>query len=271
MQKALTRGPSFPLTPKAACMATIKGSDIQKVVVACDAGMGSSVMLASQLRRQLKKHQVTVEHTPVNSIPADADVVVCHAGLAARARGSAPDKVDRAGPGVHRRPGRDPAGEGRSSPAARSMAEGLGVAARPARHSARRDGRRPRRAHPPLRRGAGRGRRGRIRRTSTRCSTASSPSPRTSARVSRSRTAPWPARRPCSATRWPCCASRTASTGAASRSPSASRIAARGDGHVEVLGELAQILLDPDRAAALRAATDPATVYDLLTPIEETA
>ena len=74
-------------------MATIKGSDIQKIVVACDAGMGSSVMLASQLRRQLKKHQVTVEHTPVNSIPADADVVVCHAGLADRARGSAPDKV----------------------------------------------------------------------------------------------------------------------------------------------------------------------------------
>jgi mannitol-specific phosphotransferase system IIBC component len=74
-------------------MATIKGSDIHKVVVACDAGMGSSVMLASQLRRQLKKLQVTVEHTPVNSIPADADVVVCHAGLADRARGSAPDKV----------------------------------------------------------------------------------------------------------------------------------------------------------------------------------
>ncbi|MEV4617232.1 PTS sugar transporter subunit IIA [Asanoa sp. NPDC049573] len=48
-------------------------------------------------------------------------------------------------------------------------------------------------------------------------------------------------------------------------------IAACGDGHVEVLGELAQILLDPDRAAALRAATDSATVYDLLTPIEETA
>ena len=34
-----------------------------------------------------------VEHTPVNPIPADADVVVCHAGLADRARVSAPDKV----------------------------------------------------------------------------------------------------------------------------------------------------------------------------------
>jgi mannitol-specific phosphotransferase system IIBC component len=74
-------------------MATINAQDIRKVVVACDAGMGSSVMLASQLRKQLKKHDVTVEHTPVNSIPADADVIVCHQGLAERARGGAPGKV----------------------------------------------------------------------------------------------------------------------------------------------------------------------------------
>ena len=74
-------------------MPTIQGSDIHKVIVACDAGMGSSVMLASQLRRSLGKHNVTVEHTPVNSIPADADVVVCHRGLADRARVSAPNTV----------------------------------------------------------------------------------------------------------------------------------------------------------------------------------
>lgn len=74
-------------------MASINGSEIHKVVVACDAGMGSSVMLASQLRKQLGAHSVTVEHTPVNSIPADADVVVVHKGLADRARVSAPDKV----------------------------------------------------------------------------------------------------------------------------------------------------------------------------------
>ncbi len=74
-------------------MPTINGSDIHKVIVACDAGMGSSVMLASQLRRQLSGHAVTVEHTPVNDIPADADVVVVHMGLADRARVSAPGKV----------------------------------------------------------------------------------------------------------------------------------------------------------------------------------
>jgi mannitol-specific phosphotransferase system IIBC component len=72
---------------------TINGSDVKKLVVACDAGMGSSVMLASTLKRQLKKNDVVVEHTPVNTIPADADVVICHQGLAERARGTAPDTV----------------------------------------------------------------------------------------------------------------------------------------------------------------------------------
>lgn len=73
-------------------MPSIEGTDVRKVVVACDAGMGSSVMLASTLRGQLKKQQVSVEHTPVSSIPDDADVVVVHEGLADRARGVAPGK-----------------------------------------------------------------------------------------------------------------------------------------------------------------------------------
>jgi PTS system mannitol-specific IIA component len=46
-------------------------------------------------------------------------------------------------------------------------------------------------------------------------------------------------------------------------------IAARGDGHVRLLSELAQILLDPDRAQALRDATDPDEVRRLLTPADE--
>ena len=71
-------------------MPTISGGDIRKLVVACDAGMGSSVMLASQLRKQLKKQAVEVTHTPVAEIPKDADLVVTHAGLAERARAMAP-------------------------------------------------------------------------------------------------------------------------------------------------------------------------------------
>ena len=74
-------------------MPTITGSDVTKVVVACDAGMGSSVMLASQMRKRLKKYDVTVEHVSVNNIPSDAQVVLTHSGLAARARGIAPNAV----------------------------------------------------------------------------------------------------------------------------------------------------------------------------------
>ena len=72
-------------------MATIDGSSVKKLIVACDAGMGSSVMLASTLKKQLAKSGVTVEHSPVSSIPSDADVVVTQAGLANRARGVVPD------------------------------------------------------------------------------------------------------------------------------------------------------------------------------------
>lgn len=41
-------------------------------------------------------------------------------------------------------------------------------------------------------------------------------------------------------------------------------IAARGDGHVDVLARLAEILLDPDRAAALRGAESVDVVLEML-------
>jgi mannitol-specific phosphotransferase system IIBC component len=72
-------------------MATIDGSSIKKLIVACDAGMGSSVMLASTLKKQLAKNGVTVEHSSVAEIPGDADLVVTQAGLADRARGVVPE------------------------------------------------------------------------------------------------------------------------------------------------------------------------------------
>ena len=74
-------------------MATISGKNVRKLVIACDAGMGSSVLLASTLKRQLKKDGVDVSHTPVDRIPADADLVLTQEGLLARARNNAPGKV----------------------------------------------------------------------------------------------------------------------------------------------------------------------------------
>jgi mannitol PTS system EIIA component len=46
-------------------------------------------------------------------------------------------------------------------------------------------------------------------------------------------------------------------------------IAARGDGHVRLLSELAQILLDPERARTLRESDDIDDVIRLLQPVGE--
>jgi hypothetical protein len=55
--------------------------------------MGSSVMLTSQLSKQLRHYPVQVQNALVNSIPEDADVVICHTGEAAGARGGASGTV----------------------------------------------------------------------------------------------------------------------------------------------------------------------------------
>jgi mannitol-specific phosphotransferase system IIBC component len=74
-------------------MAQIQGSDVRRIAVACEAGMGSSVLLVTLLRKRLKGTDVEVEHTPVSRIPDDADVIICHRGLEATARSVAPEKV----------------------------------------------------------------------------------------------------------------------------------------------------------------------------------
>jgi len=74
-------------------MADIDAADVKKLVIACDAGMGSSVMLASTVKKQLKGTSVTVEHKPVDQIPADADIVMCQSGLAERARRVQPNAI----------------------------------------------------------------------------------------------------------------------------------------------------------------------------------
>lgn len=67
-------------------------SDIKLIVFACDAGMGSSAMGESILRKKLKDAglQIPVKHAPVSQIPAEADVVFTQENLVQRAKDSAP-------------------------------------------------------------------------------------------------------------------------------------------------------------------------------------
>lgn len=65
---------------------------IEKIVFACDAGMGSSAMGANRLKKKLKAAglEIAVQHTSVDEIPGDTQLVISHANLTERARAAAP-------------------------------------------------------------------------------------------------------------------------------------------------------------------------------------
>ena len=71
---------------------SVAAEDVKKIVFACEAGMGSSLIGANQLKKKLKKAEldVEVEHSPARSIPKDAQIVIAHEGLAKVAREQAP-------------------------------------------------------------------------------------------------------------------------------------------------------------------------------------
>ena len=84
--KAAASGASAPAA------AITAASSVSKIVFACDAGMGSSAMGATRFGRRVKEMRpdITVVHSSVDEVPADADIVVCQKTLAPRARKSAP-------------------------------------------------------------------------------------------------------------------------------------------------------------------------------------
>lgn len=67
---------------------------VTKIAFACDAGMGSSAMGATVLKKKLAAASlegIEVIHTPVSSIPADVQIVVTHEELGERAAHSNPN------------------------------------------------------------------------------------------------------------------------------------------------------------------------------------
>lgn len=72
---------------------TKANEDVKKIVFSCDAGMGSSAMGASILRKKLKNAgvDVAVTNTAISDIPGDADIVITHKTLTDRAKIKAPD------------------------------------------------------------------------------------------------------------------------------------------------------------------------------------
>ncbi|WP_100010064.1 PTS mannitol transporter subunit IICB [Lentibacillus sediminis] len=65
---------------------------VDKIIFACDAGMGSSAMGSSLLKNKFKKAEIdmNVNNTSINNIPSDADIVITHKDLTDRAKDKLP-------------------------------------------------------------------------------------------------------------------------------------------------------------------------------------
>ena len=75
--------------------ASITKGSVTEIIFACDAGMGSSAMGATTLKKALDKAGLNIKviHKAVNEIPSDAKVVVTHEGLTERAKAQAPNAM----------------------------------------------------------------------------------------------------------------------------------------------------------------------------------
>lgn len=90
---AVIEGAAAPVSLDGAAAGSI--ASLKRVIFACDAGMGSSAMGVSILKERLKKAGLTpkVDHVAVAEIPSDADVVVTNVNLAERAKMSTEGKI----------------------------------------------------------------------------------------------------------------------------------------------------------------------------------
>lgn len=70
-----------------------KADEVKLIVFACEAGMGSSLMGANQLKKMVKKAKLDIEviHSPVSQVPPNADVIVTHKSLSGLAKSNFPD------------------------------------------------------------------------------------------------------------------------------------------------------------------------------------
>lgn len=91
--KEMKQAPAAAAAEKVSGSTLTPASEVQKIVFSCDAGMGSSAMGASILRKKMKEAaiDVIVVNTAISEIPPDADIVITHKSLTDRARNKAPE------------------------------------------------------------------------------------------------------------------------------------------------------------------------------------
>jgi len=75
---------------------SIHTSEIDTIIMACEAGIGSSLMSVNALKKKLKKagvKGVNVVHKATPTVPKDAKFIICHEGIKDSVRDRAPEAV----------------------------------------------------------------------------------------------------------------------------------------------------------------------------------
>ncbi|MBZ0060022.1 MULTISPECIES: PTS mannitol transporter subunit IICBA [unclassified Leclercia] len=93
MQDMKSQSKGIAATPLAAGDVSNDLSHVRKIIVACDAGMGSSAMGAGVLRKKVADAgltQISVNNSAINSLPPDVDLVITHRDLTERAMRQVP-------------------------------------------------------------------------------------------------------------------------------------------------------------------------------------
>ncbi len=92
MQEMKGKKSSVANTFEAPKAESFDAANVNKIIFACDAGMGSSAMGASILKNKAKKENLNIDitNTSINNIPSDADIVITHKDLTSRAKEKLP-------------------------------------------------------------------------------------------------------------------------------------------------------------------------------------
>ncbi len=75
---------------------SIPVSEIKNIILACEAGIGSSLMSVNALKKKLKKAKISdvnVFHKATARVPHNANFVICHNGIKKSVQAQAPDAV----------------------------------------------------------------------------------------------------------------------------------------------------------------------------------
>ncbi|MBY6195664.1 PTS mannitol transporter subunit IICBA [Vibrio hangzhouensis] len=88
LEKAASQMKDMKAASKGQAGAALNLAQVRKIIVACDAGMGSSAMGASMLRKKVDAAglDISVTNLAINSLPGDVDIVITHKDLTDRAR-----------------------------------------------------------------------------------------------------------------------------------------------------------------------------------------